>query len=307
MKPLNIVFMGSPEFAVPSLNKIHQSRHKISAVVSNPDKRRGRRGKPVPTHVKKRALELGLPAIDAEDVKSDLFAEKMVGLNPDLFVVVAFKILPKNVLKIPKIGSINLHASLLPKFRGAAPIHWAVINGEIETGATVFFLDEKVDTGKIIGQKQTGIGPMETTGDLYQRLKLKGADLLLSCIHDIAEEKATEKPQDDSMATPAPKLFRKNTHIDFSKSASDVHNLVRGLNPFPGAWCKYGDEKMNVHKTIPFLSKNGYPGELKREEDKLFVGCGTGSVEIVELQLPGKPRISGRDFANGYDLSRPLR
>lgn len=307
MRSLNIVFMGSPEFAIPSLDLIHQSHHKISAVVSNPDKRRGRRGKPIPTDVKKRALELDLPVIDTADVKSDSFEKKIASLNPDLLVVVAFRILPVNILKIPEIGSINLHASLLPKFRGAAPIHWAIINGEQETGTTVFFLDESVDTGKIIGQKRTAIGPMETTGDVYERLKREGADLLLSCIHDIAEGDVTEVPQDDSLATPAPKLFRENTRIDFTKSASEVHNIVRGLNPFPGAWCMYGDEKMNIHKTVPHSDKSGRPGELKRDGDKLFAGCGRGSVEIIELQLPGKPRISGGDFANGYDLSRPLR
>jgi len=148
---------------------------------------------------------------------------------------------------------------------------------------------------------------METTGDVYERLKREGADLLVSCIHDIAEGDAAEVPQDDTLATPAPKLFRENTRIDFTKSASEVHNIVRGLNPFPGAWCMYGDEKMNIHKTVPHSDKSGRPGELKRDGDKLFAGCGTGSVEIIELQLPGKPRISGSDFVNGYDLSRPLR
>lgn len=306
MKSLNIVFMGSPEFAVPSMELIHKSRHKITAVVSNPDKRRGRRGKPVPTDVKKRALELGLPTIDVEDVKSRSFAEELSDLNADLFVVVAFRILPNHILAIPKIGSINLHASLLPKYRGAAPIHWAVINGEKETGTTVFFLTETVDAGKIIGQRSVKIGHGDTTGDVYERLKSDGADLLLSCIHDIAEEKTQEQTQDDSKATPAPKLFRENTRIDFSKSASEVHNLVRGLNPFPGAWCMYSEEKMNIHKTIPQDGRTVEPGKLLRDGDKLFAGCGEGAVEITELQLPGKPRISGNDFANGYDLSIPL-
>jgi methionyl-tRNA formyltransferase len=307
MKSLNIVFMGSPEFAVPSLDLIHQSRHKITAVVSNPDKRRGRRGKPVPTDVKKRALELGLPTIDADDVKSDSFAAKLAGLKPDLLVVVAFRILPVSVLKIPKYGSINLHASLLPKYRGAAPIHWAVINGEKETGATVFFLDERVDTGKIIGRQKTEIGPIETTGDIYERLKNDGAELLLSSIDKIAEGNTDEELQDESLATPAPKLFRENTRIDFTKSCLEVHNLVRGLNPFPTAWCMYGEEKMNIHKTVPYPDKTGKPGKMIREGEKLFAGCGKGCVEIIELQLPGKPRISGQDFANGYDLSATLR
>lgn len=307
MNSLNIVFMGSPEFAVPSLDLIHESDHNISAVVSNPDKRRGRRGKPVPTDVKKRAEELGLPVIDVADVKSENFAEKLIDLNPDLLVVVAFRILPKSVLRIPKIGSINLHASLLPKYRGAAPIHWAIINGEKETGATVFFLDENVDTGEIIGQMHTEIGPMETTGDVYKRLKYEGAGLLVSCIDNIAEGNIHKQSQDESLATPAPKLFKENTHIDFTKSAFDVHNIVRGLNPFPGAWCMYADKKMNIHKTIPLKDKPGKPGKMRMEGDKLIAGCGRGSVEIEELQLPGKPRISGQDFANGYSLSIQLK
>lgn len=306
MKSLNIVFMGSPEFAVPSLELIYQSRHTISAVVSNPDKRRGRRGKPVPTDVKKKALALSLPTIDVEDVKSESFADKLSSLNADLFVVVAFRILPIHVLAIPKIGSINLHASLLPKYRGAAPIHWAVINGEKETGTTVFFLNENVDAGKIIGQRSISIDNLETTGDVYERLKNDGADLLLSCIHNIAEDKTEDQQQDHSLATPAPKLYRENTQIDFSKSASEVHNLVRGLNPFPGAWCMYDEQKMNIYKTVPYLDKSAKPGSLWREDEKLFAGCGVGAVEIKELQLPGKPRITGNDFANGYDLSVSL-
>lgn len=307
MKSLNIVFMGSPEFAVPSLELIHNSRHTISAVVSNPDKRRGRRSKPVPTDVKKKALELGLPTIDAEDVKSKSFASELSKLKADLFVVVAFRILPNYVLAIPKIGSINLHASLLPKYRGAAPIHWAVINGEEQTGATVFFLNEKVDAGKIIGQRSVTIGPMDTTGNVYERLKNEGADLLLSCIHNIAEENLQGQVQDHSQATPAPKLFRENTRIDFTKSAPEVHNFVRGLYPFPGAWCMYGGLKMNIHKTVPHSDMTDKPGKLWSDGEKLFTGCGEGAVEIKELQLPGKPRISGNDFANGYDLSVPLK
>jgi methionyl-tRNA formyltransferase len=303
MSKLNIVFMGSPEFAVPSLNLIHQSSHHISAVVSNPDKRRGRRGKPVPTDVKKRALELQLPTIDVEDVKSELFAEKLAELKPDLFVVVAFRILPKSVLNIPKIGSINLHASLLPRYRGAAPIHWAVINGDQKTGASVFFLDEKVDTGKVIGQRETPIGPMETTGDVYERLKMEGAELLLNCIQNIADGTVSGEPQDDSLATPAPKLFRVNTRIDFTKSASDVHNFVRGLNPFPVAWCEYCGDKVNIYRTKLNMEIKGSPGELSREGERLFVACGEGGVEIKELRLPGKLTIGGGDFANGYDLS----
>ncbi len=298
--------MGSPEFAVPSLEKIHHSSHNIKAVVSNPDKRRGRRGKPQPTKVKEKALQLGLPVIDVIDLYSQKFQNQIATLKPDLLVVVAFRILPSSILEIPKIGSINLHASLLPKYRGAAPIHWAVINGEKETGCTIFFLDEKVDTGKIISQKKIEIGPMETTGDVYNKLMVMGADLLLESIHKIAENNVESVSQNHGQATLAPKLFKENTQIDFHKSAQEVHNLVRGLNPFPVAWCTYNGEKMNIYSTKPFKEKQMAPGKLIFEDGKLLAGCGSGVVEIKELQLPGTKVMSGKDFANGYDVNRIL-
>ncbi|WP_240596742.1 methionyl-tRNA formyltransferase [Rhodohalobacter barkolensis] len=308
MKSLRIVFMGSPDFAIPSLEAIHNSDHKIIAVVSNPDKRRGRGGKPQPTVVKKKAVELGYPTLDLEDPKSDVFKEKLKELKPDLLVVVAFRILPKDILAIPTIGSINLHASLLPKYRGAAPIHWAIINGEKETGCTVFFLDEKVDTGEIIGRFKTEIGPMETTGDLYNRLKVKGADLLKQCIDQIAEGNDQRMAQNHEDATPAPKLFNENTKIDFSESVENVHNLIRGLNPFPTAWCMYDDKKLNVHRSKPGpMKKTGEPGELVELDEGLFVQCKDGLLQLKELQLPGTKRFSGLDFMNGYDTSVVLK
>lgn len=306
MKSLNIIFMGSPEFALPSLEKIHHSPHCIKAVVSNPDKRRGRRGKPRPTKVKEKALELGLPVIDVEDLRSQQFRNQITSLEPDLLVVVAFRILPAVILEIPKIGSVNLHASLLPKYRGAAPIHWAVIKGENETGCTIFILDEKVDTGKIISQKKIEIGPMETTGDVYEKLKVLGADLLLKSIHKIAENSVEPIPQNHEKATSAPKLFRDNTKIDFHKSAQQVHNLIRGLNPFPVAWCTYKGEKMNIYSSKPVMEKQIPSGKLIYEDGKLFAGCGNGAIEIKELQLPGTKVLSGREFANGYEMNRIL-
>lgn len=307
MKSLNLIFMGSPDFAVPSLEELYRSNHHISAVVSNPDKRRARRSKPKPTVVKQKAVELGLTTIDVEDLHSDEFRRKLAQLKPDLLVIVAFRILPSTVLEIPKIGSINLHASLLPKYRGAAPIHWAVINGERETGCTIFFLDEKVDTGKIISREKTEIGPLETTGDIYERLKYSGAKLLADSVNRIAEGKVRPVSQNHVEATSAPKLFRDNTKIDFSKSAREVHNFVRGLNPFPVAWCRYGDEKLNIYSTVPKPDKNLSPGSLTLEGNRLFVGCGRGAVEVVELQLPGTKVMSGREFANGYSLEKTLR
>lgn len=307
MRSLNIVFMGSPDFAIPSLEKIHQSQHSIVGVVSNPDKRRSRGRNPEPTPVKKKAIELDLPTIDVEDLNSKSFQNQLKELNPDLFVVVAFRILPNSVLEIPSIGSVNLHASLLPKYRGAAPIHWAIIQGEKETGCSVFFLDEKVDTGKIIAQNRTVIDLLETTGDVYNRLKESGSDLLVQSIDQIADGSVEATAQDHELATPAPKLFKENTRIDFSKSADVVHNFIRGLSPFPTAWCKYDDKKMNIYKSKPTDYKELTPGELHAEDGKLLVGCEDKALEIETLQLPGTKRMSGKEFINGYDQDIQLK
>lgn len=306
MNPLSIVFMGSPDFAVPSLEKLASSHHNIQAVVSSPDKRRSRGGDPVPTEVKKKGAELGYPVIDAEDLSSIEFRNQLKAIEPDLIVIVAFRILPKSILEIPGLGSINLHASLLPKYRGAAPIHWAIINGEKETGCTIFFLDEKVDTGEIINQKKIGIGPNETTGDLYNRLKEMGADLLLQSVNDIASGTYNRLPQNDELATPAPKLVRGNTRINFEKNAAEVHNLIRGLHPFPLAWCNFSGEKVNIHQAVPNNGTRLKPGHLEYSDGKLLAGCGSGSIEIKKLQLPGKKRMTGTDFANTYELSEPF-
>jgi len=308
MRSLNIVFMGSPDFAIPSLEKIYNSKHNLCAVVSSPDKRRGRGRSAEPTPVKKRALDLGLKTIDVENLKSEEFHKTLKKISPDLLVVVAFRILPASILERPKIGSVNLHASLLPKYRGAAPIHWAIINGEQETGCTVFFLDENVDTGAVIAQTGTKIDPFETTGDVYNRLKFSGADLLLSAVNKIAEDRVEPIPQNHEIATPAPKLYKENTRIDFHKSAQNVHNLIRGLSPFPTAWCTYDGKKMNIYRSKPLPEfKNLNPGKLHFENDMLLVGCGDGAIEILVLQLPGTKRMTGLDFANGYDLDIKLQ
>jgi len=299
--------MGSPDFAVPSLDALHKTPHEIVTVVSGADKRRRRRGEPEPTPVKKRALELRIPVLEAEDMKDSGLRDKLKSLAPDLFVVVAFKILPPALLAIPEKGSINLHASLLPKYRGAAPIHWAVINGETETGCTVFFLDKDVDTGKILKQKRVPVGQNDTTGDIYNLLKSEGAELITECVDQISKGDCSVTIQQDLKATPAPKLFRENTRIDFSKPASDIHNLVRGLNPFPVAWCMYDEDKMNIYKTKVGPERDIEAGELLENGDRLLAGTGKGTVELLELQLPGRKRMSGSEFTNGYDLSLKLK
>ncbi len=295
--------MGSPDFAVPSLLELHHSEHRVEAVVTNPDKRRGRGEGKSPTIVKKKALELGYPVIETESTKDPDFGEKLNAIQPDLLVVVAFRILPPEILEIPRLGSVNLHASLLPKYRGAAPIHWAIINGETETGCTVFFLDEQVDTGHIISRVKTVIGPDETAGDLYERLKEIGAGLLVECLDRIEKGHVKGIPQENDKATPAPKLFTEDARIDFQLPSQQVHNRIRGLSPFPGAWTTYSGKKFNLYRSRIGPDIQLAPGELLIDDGRLLAGCGQGTVELTEVQMPGKKRVSGKEFANGYDLS----
>lgn len=297
---MRIVFMGSPDFAIPSLEKLHKSGHQIVSVVSNVDKRRGRRAKPSPTPVKKKALELGLPIIEVEDLNDQSFFEKLKSLDADLFVVVAFRILPPKVLALPSKGSVNLHASLLPKYRGAAPIHWAIMNGEKKTGCTIFFLNEKVDTGEVIRQVETEIGPNETTGDLYERLKKMGSEVLVDAVESIDQGTYTTVSQDHDNATPAPKLFTDDCRLEFNRPAEEVHNKIRGLSPFPTAWAELDDLKFNIYRSELGPEKDLAPGELEMGDDNLLVGCESGTLILREVQLQGKRRMSGKDFMNGY-------
>lgn len=304
---MKIVFMGSPDFAVSSLNALHASSHQILAVVSHPDKRRGRGGSATPTAVKARALELGLPVIEVDDLKSPGFATQLEELGADLFVVVAFRVLPRHLLEIPAKGSVNLHASLLPKYRGAAPIHWAIINGEKQTGCTVFFLDEQVDTGNIIAQKSTPVGENETTGDVYQRLADMGSKLLVEALNTIESGNFSLTKQQDDLATPAPKLFKEDCHINFNEAAARVHNKIRGLSPFPTAWALWGDQKFNIYRSALTADESPGPGELFEKNKRLLVGCKDGALELLEVQLPGTKRLSGSEFISGYEAKGKLK
>lgn len=297
---MKIVFMGSPDFAIPSLEKLYASHHELVSVVSNVDKRRGRGGGTSPTPVKARALEYDLPVISVENLSDKNFAEQLKALEADLFVVVAFRILPKAILEIPAKGSVNLHASLLPKYRGAAPIHWAVMNGEEKTGCTVFFLDEKVDTGSIIKQEETPIGPNETTGDLYDRLKNLGSKVLLESVNEIEDGSYSLIPQDDSQATPAPKLFKEDCKVDFNNPAREIHNKIRGLSPFPTAWAELDDLKFNMYRSRVSSTDRLKPGQIDIQDDQMMVGTKDKDIILEEVQIQGKRKMSGKDFMNGY-------
>ncbi len=292
--------MGSPDFALPSLEQLNDSAHHIRAVITGPDKRRGRGNKRSPTPVKTKADNLNLPVIEVDDLRSNLFAKQLKTLDADLFVVVAFKILPANILKIPTIGSVNLHASLLPEYRGAAPIHRAIINGEKETGCTVFMLDKTVDTGEIITQCKTNIAENETTGDLYNRLKKDGAELLLRSIDEIENNSYSLRKQDEKRVSAAPKIFSDDCKIDFHQPALKVHNKIRGLSPFPTAWAALDDLKFNIYRSKLGPAVSLKPGELIMADDELLAGCDAGTVILEKVQLQGKRKISGKSFMNGY-------
>lgn len=296
---LNIVFMGNPGFAVPAFERLLESNHKISAVVTGTDKRRGRGGDTAPSPVKQAALNASIPVIEADDVSSEDFYNKMRALSPDLFVVVAFKILPARVLSVPTIGSLNLHASLLPKYRGAAPIHHALINGEEETGCTVFLLDAGMDTGVILNKEKTVVDLLETTGDVYDRLKRTGADLLLKTVDELAKGEHTEIKQDDRLATKAPKISPEDARIDFEKDYLTVHNFIRGMSPFPGAWTLCDGNKLKILRTEPAPDKTLPAGEAVLEEGVAYAGCGKGSVMLIEMKPEGRKKVSGPDFLNG--------
>ncbi len=299
---MDIVFFGTPDFAVPVLNKIHESGHKIIAVVTIPDKQKGRGRRLHFSPVKSAAVKLGLDVIQPSRLRDDEFIEKLKMLNADLFVVVAFKILPPEVFQIPPKGSFNLHASLLPKYRGAAPIQWALINGEKETGVTTFFLEEKVDTGNIILQERIEIADGDNFGTLHDKLSLLGAEVTLKTINSINRGNVEILEQDESQATPAPKITKEICRIDWTKSATEIHNLVRGLSPYPGAFFEDGNKIFKIFKT-GIIHLDLTAGKVIRNKKELIIGCGKDSLSILEIQPEGRKRMSVSEFLRGYVLS----
>lgn len=293
---------------MPTLDALVDSSHTVVAVVSGTDKRRGRGNDLMPTVVKKRALEHGIPVIEADNMRDPAFEEQLKALDADLFVVVAFKILPPVLLKIPKIGSVNLHASLLPRYRGAAPIHWAVINGDTETGVTVFFLDEKVDTGKYLFRERTEIKSDDTTGDVYDRLMLLGAEVMVRAVDTISSGKFELHAQNDAEATSAPKIFPEDAYIRLDKYAVDIVNLVRGMNPFPVAWLMIDEKKLKVFKAMIPDDEDKILGQLSDPDYKrlvvvngrLFAYTRSELIEFIEVQIEGKRRTTASEFIRGY-------
>lgn len=297
--------MGTPDFAVPSLVSVAQSGHDLVGVVTRPDRPRGRGQQMQPTDVKAAVVSLGLdvPVLQPESLRDENFYAQLQALEPDLLVVVAFLILPRSVLAIPKLGSVNVHPSLLPKYRGAAPIQWAIINGETETGVTIFQLSPRVDAGDILIQQRVAIGCDETAGELYERLKVKGAELLIRAIDGMADGSVIPVPQMDEGVSRAPKLEKEDGEIDWSKDAGDIRNLIRGTNPFPGAFTLWRDKLLKVHRATVDTGQ-GEAGIVIGADGKrgLVVGTGEGALALDEVQPAGKKRMSGADFVRGYRI-----
>jgi methionyl-tRNA formyltransferase len=300
-----IVFMGTPEFAVPSLDRLVEAGLKPIAVVTAPDRPRGRGQRMQPSAVKMAAIAHGIERIlQPESVRDPAFAERIRALEPDVIVVVAFRILPPAVFEAARLGAFNLHGSLLPAFRGAAPINRAVMQGETRTGVTTFFLKAAVDTGNVILQREMAIGPEETAGEVHDRMMEIGADAVLETTRRILDGTAQAVPQDDSLATPAPKIFREDCRIPWRRDARSVHDHVRGLSPYPGAWTMHGDRQIKIFRTrVSQEQENGDPGYVIAADGGIRVACGSGAVDVLELQPEGSTRMSSVDFLNGYQLA----
>ncbi len=300
-----IVFFGSAEFGVPALKKLLAQGYPVRAVVTVTDKPAGRGQKVVCSPVKQFALEHSLNILQPLKLKDPGFIAGLRALEPDLFVVVAFRILPPEVFTIARLGSFNLHASLLPRYRGAAPINWAIIRGEKETGLTTFFLQEKVDTGSVILQARTPIGADETAGDLHDRLSEMGSGLTLETVRLIERGEASRTTQDEASASPAPKLSKEDCRIDWTKTARAVHDLIRGLSPRPCAFTHHRGTSLRIYRTkVSAAEGKGEPGEILSGGPALLVSTGDGAVEILEVQQEGKRRLGAEEFLRGYRMEK---
>lgn len=312
-KSLRIVFMGTPEFASTSLERLVAEGYNIVAVVTTPDKPAGRGQKVHESDVKVTARELGLPILQPEKLRDESFLAALKELNPDLGIVIAFRMLPEVVWAMPRLGTFNLHASLLPQYRGAAPINWAIINGERETGVTTFLLNHEIDKGAIIEQESTPILAEDNIGTLYDRLMEIGSHLVTRTVDKLAEGNYTTIEQmhiDEATLKPAPKIFKEDGRIDWSRNAEDIHNLVRGLSPYPAAWTpiyKDGEEcgSAKVFTTrFELCNHNAAPGTLKTDgRAHLAVAAADGWVYIEEMQMAGKRRMAIKDVLLGWRLS----
>jgi len=308
MEKLRIVFMGTPDFAVGILDTILKNNYEIAAVITAPDKPAGRGQKLNQSAVKVYAEENNLKVLQPTNLKSEDFLTELAALNANLQIVVAFRMLPKAVWQMPKLGTFNLHASLLPDYRGAAPINWAIINGEEKTGVSTFFIDEKIDTGAIILKNETNISEEETAGELHDRLMLLGAETVVETLKLIENNqvKTTIQPAEETKT--AYKLNRENCKIDFNKSSKEVYNLIRGLNPYPSAYTILTDNgneyNIKIHDVTYTIEQHNFkPGKFITAKKTIRIATNDGFIEILSLQFPGKKKMQTAELLNGMQLS----
>lgn len=306
MRDLRIVFMGTPDFAVETLKAIIEAHYQVVGVITAPDKPAGRGRKLQQSAVKKYALEQNLRVLQPTNLKSEDFLKELKELRPNLQVVVAFRMLPEVVWKFPEYGTFNLHASLLPQYRGAAPINWAVMNGEKISGVSTFFIDEKIDTGEMILQEKVEISPSETAGMLHDRLMKAGAGLVVKTLQLIEKGPVETKPQTHTVELKAAhKLTKDNTKIDWNLSVEEIYNFIRGLNPYPAAWSNLlnGNNELTVkiYSAEKEIQEHNFPtGKIIQEEKEVKVAVQDGFLKLREIQLPGKRKLAVKDLLNGY-------
>ena len=309
MEKLRIVFMGTPDFAVGILDTIYQNNYEIVGVITAPDKPAGRGQKVSTSAVKEYAVSKNLRLLQPTNLKSEDFLAELKSLNANLHVVVAFRMLPEVVWKMPKLGTFNLHASLLPEYRGAAPINWAIINGETKTGVTTFFIDDKIDTGAMILSKETTIGTNESAGELHDRLMQLGSEAVIETLHLIEEGKATTTVQTENPnVKTAYKLNKDNCKIDWTQSGITIFNLIRGLSPYPAAWTyiKDGENEWNVKiyaASFEEKEQTDAIGKISTTKKEIFITTKDGVLKIISLQFPGKKRMLAHELLNGISFS----
>ncbi len=308
MNKLRIVFMGTPEFAVPSLDRLYEAGLNIVGVITAPDKPAGRGMKVTESAVKKYAIEKNLKILQPEKLKDPAFIEELKALNADVQVVVAFRMLPEVVWNMPPLGTVNLHASLLPQYRGAAPINWAIINGEKETGVTTFRLKQEIDTGNILLQQKIGISDNETAGSLHDKMMEAGADLLLKTIHQLADGSLTQIPQSSitglqhATLKSAPKIFSEDCEINWIQKVEEIYNFIRGLSPYPAAFTYLKGKKLKVFAAQKELKEiSAKPGEVFTDHKTfLKLAAADGFIHLKEIQLEGKKRMKIEEFLRGW-------
>jgi methionyl-tRNA formyltransferase len=300
--PLNLIFCGTPAFAVPTLEKLASAGFRIHLVVTQPDRPKGRGLELVQSPVKQSALKLNLPLTQPERIKTnEEFRAQLTAIKPDAIIVVGYgRIIPQWMLDLPRYGNLNLHASLLPKYRGAAPIQWAIANGETVTGNTTMRIDAGLDTGDILQQQQLAIAPDDTAETLAPRLAAIGADLMLETLRALDSGSIHPRPQENSQATLAPILKKEDGQIDFTRPAAEIYNRIRGFQPWPGAHTKFRGKNLQIIRAQPAIDPVP-PAELQTDSNRLIVGCAHNtSLEIIELQLEGKKRTTAQEFIRGY-------